>query len=184
VLILTIVTSIISFLGSILLGLSLAELSSSFPTAGGQYHWVAALAPPREKATASWYTGWISIGGQIMLTASAGFVGGSQLQALITVNNPAYVGQRWQSMLFYWAILAYSLAVNAWGSRLLSGINLGAGVLHVAGFVVVVCVLGAMASPKHTAEYVFVETSNQSGWQSDGISWLVGLTSSVYPFLG
>jgi choline transport protein len=66
----------------------------------------------------------------------------------------------------------------------MSGINLGAGVLHVAGFVVVVCVLGAMSSPKHTAEYVFVETSNQSGWQSDGISWLVGLTSSVYPFLG
>lgn len=87
-------------------------------------------------------------------------------------------------MLFYWLVLVYSLVVNAWGSRLLSGISLGSGILHVAGFVVIVCVLGVMSSPKHTATYVFLETSNTSGWQSDGISWLIGLISTVYPFLG
>jgi choline transport protein len=58
-----------------------------------------------------------------------------------------------------------------------------AGVLHVVGFVVILIVLGAMA-PKHSAHYVFVEVSNSSGWQSDGVAWLVGLLSSVYPFLG
>jgi len=39
-------------------------------------------------------------------------------------------------------------------------------------------------APKHDAHYVFVETYNQSGWTNDGVSWLVGLVSSVYPFLG
>lgn len=55
--------------------------------------------------------------------------------------------------------------------------------LHIAGFLAIIIVLGVMA-PKHDASYVFVETSNTSGWTNDGVSWLVGLVSTVYPFLG
>lgn len=57
------------------------------------------------------------------------------------------------------------------------------GILHMVGFIAVVCVLGAMSS-KHSATYVFTEFSNTSGWDNDGVSWLVGLLSAVYPFLG
>lgn len=44
-------------------------------------------------------------------------------------------------------------------------------------------VLGAMAL-KHDARFVFVEVTNTSGWENDGVSWLVGLLSAVYPLLG
>jgi choline transport protein len=134
-----------------------------------------------------------------VLTASAAFAAGLQLQGLITLNHPDYVPQRWQGILFYWLILAYSTAVNIWGSKILPHTNLASGmsvaievlnvsltrpgVLHVAGFVAVIIVLGVMA-PKHDAHYVFAEFSNTSGWSNDGISWLVGLLSTVYPFLG
>jgi choline transport protein len=104
--------------------------------------------------------------------------------SLVNLNNPGFVPQRWQGMLFYWFILAYVLVLNVWGSRILSHANIAAGVLHVAGFVVITVVLGAMTEQKHTAAYVFTEVSNTSGWQSDGLSWLVGLLSTVYPFLG
>ena len=57
------------------------------------------------------------------------------------------------------------------------------GVIHAAGFVAVIIVLLVMA-PKNTASFVFTEVTNNSGWSSDGISWLVGLISSVYPLLG
>jgi hypothetical protein len=57
------------------------------------------------------------------------------------------------------------------------------GIVHVSGFVIIVIVLGVMA-PKNTASFVFVEFANNSGWTSDGASWLVGLLSAVYPFLG
>lgn len=87
-------------------------------------------------------------------------------------------------MLFYWLVLAYVLVLNVRGSRILSHANIAAGVLHVLGFVVITTVLGAMTEDQHTAAYVFTEVSNMSGWKSDGISWLVGLLSTVYPFLG
>jgi choline transport protein len=133
---------------------------------------------------ASWFTGWISIGGQIVLTASAAFAAGLQFLSLVNLNNPEFVSQRWQGMLFYWFILTYVLALSVWGSRILSHANVAAGVLHIMGFVVIVIVLGVMTEDKHTAEYVFTEVSNTSGWQSGAISWLVGLLSTVYPFLG
>lgn len=53
----------------------------------------------------------------------------------------------------------------------------------MGGFVAIVIVLGVMA-PKNTAKFVFEDFNNQSGWESNGVSWLVGLLSVVYPFLG
>jgi amino acid transporter len=124
------------------------------------------------------------VGGQVVLTASAAFAGGLQLQSLITLNHPdTYVAQRWQGMLFCWLILAYAAAVNIWGSKILPHTNLASGILHIVGFLAIVIVLGVM-SPKHSAHYVFVETDNSSGWNSNGVAWLIGLLSSVYPFLG
>lgn len=122
--------SIVSFICSIAIALSLAEIASIYPTAGGQYHWVAALAPPRQKIIASWLTGWISVGGQIVLTASAAFVAGLQFQSLITLSHPnSYMPERWQGMLFYWFTLLYSAAVNIWGSKVLPHTNLASGTL-------------------------------------------------------
>jgi hypothetical protein len=99
----------------------------------GQYHWVHALAPPSQKRVASWFTGWISIGGQTVLTASAAFASGLQFQALITLNNmDTYVPARWQGMLFYWLVLVYSCAVNIWGSRVLPHTNLASGIFFLS----------------------------------------------------
>ncbi|KAJ5560732.1 Amino acid/polyamine transporter I [Penicillium sp. DV-2018c] len=175
---------IIALAGTMVVVFSLGEIASIYPTAGGQYHWVHCLTPASYRGTASWFTGWISIGGQLVFSASAAFAAGLQLQALITLNNPeSYIPTRWQGMLFYWLILLYSTAINIWGSKILPHTNTTAGVLHVVGFIVVTVVLGAM-SEKHSATYVFTEVSNTSGWESDGVSWLVGLLSTVYPLLG
>ncbi|KFY54687.1 hypothetical protein V496_07200 [Pseudogymnoascus sp. VKM F-4515 (FW-2607)] len=175
---------IITFLATIAVTCSLGEIASMYPTAGGQYHWVALLSPSQSSKAASWFTGWISCGGQIVFSASAAFAAALQLQALITLNNPdSYTPERWQGMLFYWVVLAYSLAVNLWGSKLLPLTNMVSGVIHIVAFLTIVVVLGVMA-PKHDASYVFIEHSNTSGWSNDGVSWLVGLLSTVYPFLG
>lgn len=43
---------------------SLAEICSAYPVAGGQYSWVALLAPPKIARGMSWVTGWFMITGQ------------------------------------------------------------------------------------------------------------------------
>ncbi|GKU20454.1 unnamed protein product [Fusarium langsethiae] len=174
---------VLSAIFSLCTASSLGEIASIYPTAGGQYHWVAALAPSSICKSASFMTGWISIGGQLVLTASAAFAAGLETQSLIVVNDSSYVPERWQGLLFYWAVLVYALVLNIWGHRALPWHNYVSGIIHVLGFVIIVIVLGVMA-PKNSSSFVFKEVTNQSGWADDGVSWLVGLLSSVYPFLG
>lgn len=45
------------------LGASLAEFVSSYPTEGGMYHWIAAVAPKRYSAFLSFVTGWLTVCG-------------------------------------------------------------------------------------------------------------------------
>ncbi|KAI8204424.1 Choline transport protein [Colletotrichum sp. SAR 10_76] len=148
---------ILSTICTVCIASSLGEIASIYPTAGGQYHWVAALCPPSTRSAAAFTTGWISVGGQVVLTSSAAFAAGLQVQSLIILNDDSYIPARWQGLLL--------------------------GFLHGAGFLAILIVLGVMA-PKNTASFVFKEVTNSSGWESDGISWLVGLISAVYPFLG
>ncbi|WQF85697.1 Putative amino acid/polyamine transporter I [Colletotrichum destructivum] len=157
----------------------LGESNQRFPP--GQYHWVAALSPPRSRCLAALTTGWVSVGGLIVFCASAAFAAGLQTQFLIIMNEDSYIPQRWQGLLFYLAILLYAGVMNIWGSQLLPHANMisDQGVIHVAGFVALLIVLGVMA-PKNAPSFVFTEFVNSSGWSNDGVSWLVGLISAVY----
>src|SRR5438105_10182249 len=56
----------------ILVGLAMAEVCSSYPTAGGLYYWSAKLAGKNGPAW-SWFTGWIHLLGQIGVTAGIDF---------------------------------------------------------------------------------------------------------------
>ncbi|KAK6214563.1 hypothetical protein LQW54_004284 [Pestalotiopsis sp. IQ-011] len=134
-------------------------------------------------SAAAWFTGWISIGGQIVLTASAAFAAALQMQGLAVLNNGEYVPERYQAMLIFWLILIYAAAMNIWGHKLLPSVNLVSAILHIVGFLAIFITLAVMA-PKNTSSFVFAEFMKSSGWSSDGVSWLVGLLSAVYPFLG
>lgn len=94
----------------------------------GQYHWAAGLSPAWCRTFLSYITGWVSIGGQIVFTASAAFAAGLQFQSCITINHIDYQPERWQGMLFYWAVLLYAFAINVWGMRLMPFMNLVSGI--------------------------------------------------------
>ena len=56
-----------------LVGAGMAEVCSSFPTAGGLYYWAAKLAPEGKAPVWSWFTGWFNLLGQVAVTASIDF---------------------------------------------------------------------------------------------------------------
>ena len=55
---------------SICVGISLSELASAFPNAGGQYFWANELAPRKYANFASYLTGWVAWAGSIFTSAS------------------------------------------------------------------------------------------------------------------
>lgn len=157
------------------LAASLAEFLSAYPTAGGQYHWVAAIAWKRWVPILSWITGWINVGGWIALVASGGLLGSQLIVGVITFMQPEYEARAWHQFLIY---IGYNLAaflINAFMTMTLPIITKAAFLWSIAGFVVISITVLACASPNYSSgDFVFREFINETGWP-DGIAWLLGL---------
>jgi amino acid transporter len=82
-----------------------------------------------------------------------------------------------------WAVLLVFICINIWGMRLLPAIELIGGILHITLLLTIVVALVTLA-PRSSPEFVFTGFINQGGWQSDGVSWCIGLLTVVYCFVG
>ncbi|KAL5044339.1 hypothetical protein BDW71DRAFT_199029 [Aspergillus fruticulosus] len=175
---------LLAVIGAFATAASLAELASMYPTAGGQYHFTAMLAPQKLRNGLSWAVGWIGTFGWISFAASAPFLASTMLQGVIVLNYQTYGMDRWQATLIYLALVGLGTAVNIWGSRLLSFVESISLVIHVCAFIAIFVVLWVCAPAKGSATFVFTAFVNNSGWSSSGIAWSIGMLSSCYVLAG
>ncbi|KAI1268033.1 putative amino acid permease [Xylariaceae sp. FL1019] len=175
---------IFSFFGSLATAASLAEMASISPTSGGQYHWVALLAPHRYAILFSWFAGWITTFTRIAVTASVAFLAAAMLQGLIILNYPeTYVPHLWHGTLIYWAVSLVVLFINIFGMRIFPYIETLGLILHVIFFFALLVPLIHLA-PRSSVDFVFNSFANNGGWKSDVVSWLIGLLTSTYSLSG
>ncbi|KAK2924846.1 Fungal transcription factor [Fusarium oxysporum f. sp. vasinfectum] len=176
---------IVAFIGSLCSASSLAELASSYPTAGGQYHFVAKLSPKTSRPLTSWFAGYISTLGWIASAGSAPFLAGTQIQGLLVLNYPdSYVFQRWHGTLLFWAVLLGSACICIFCSNKLPLIEKLTLVLHVTFFIAIIVTMAVTSPTKHSAEWVFSHFENNSGWGNNAVAWSIGLLSSCYVLIG
>jgi choline transport protein len=69
-------------------GISLSELASALPNAGGQYFWANELAPEGYGQFASYLTGWFAWAGSIFTSASVALGLGSAIMGCIQLYHP------------------------------------------------------------------------------------------------
>jgi choline transport protein len=69
-------------------GISLSELASAMPNAGGQYFWANELAPKKYAKFASYLTGWFAWAGSIFTSSSVAVGLGSAIVGCIQLFHP------------------------------------------------------------------------------------------------
>jgi choline transport protein len=79
---------IIIFVVSISVGVTLSELASAMPNAGGQYFWANELAPKRYANIASYLTGWFAWAGAMFTSASVALAAGSAIVGSYQLTHP------------------------------------------------------------------------------------------------
>lgn len=172
------------WLGNVSVFTTLSELASMAPTAGGQYHWVAMLAPRRAARFLSYVTGWLTVAGWQGSVASSAFLTGTMVQGMVAMNRPdTYAPQSYQGTLLFWAVMLFAVVINAVVSSALPKFEGLILVLHVLGFFAILIPmvsLGYHGDP-HT---VFTEFRNGGGWPTQGLSFMVGLIGNVFAFVG
>jgi amino acid transporter len=176
----------------ILAGMSLGEICSAFPTAGGLYYWSAKLAPGNSGPIWSWFTGWFNLLGQVAVTAGISFGCAFSISAFLDIwTGNAY----WLSPGHTIAILAVVLFIqgvlNTFSVRLVALLNDVSVYWHLIGVAIIFILLfWAPSSGSHqTVSFLF----GSAGWDAfKGLSgfslpfyvFLIGLLNAQYTFTG
>jgi choline transport protein len=165
------------------LAASLGEMAAIWPTAGGQYHFVYAICTDRWRRPMSFLTGWANIFGWLsVITVQAFFAAQFICAAAVIASYEEFVITQPKTYGIFMAVLVFGTIVNIWGNRILELWSKAALYWSIFGVVIISIVLLAM-SPKTTADFVFTEFNNETGWP-DGMAWLLGLLQPALSLIG
>ncbi|KAI3390864.1 hypothetical protein diail_8474 [Diaporthe ilicicola] len=167
---------------------TIGELASMAPTAGGQYHWVNMLAPKSFRNFLSYITGWMTVLAWVATIATGAYLSATMIQALCLINWPDYanVFAGWQGTLISWAVVLVCVFFNTVVGSLLPKVEGSFMLLHVLGFFAILIPL-VYCAPKATAAEVFGSTTgyqNQGMWPTYGVSFMVGTLGAAFSFVG
>ncbi|KAK0275608.1 hypothetical protein LTR35_010878 [Friedmanniomyces endolithicus] len=169
--------------------LSLAEMTSIAPTAGGQarvtnpYHWTSEFAHPRVQKFTSYVAGWLLTLSWLCGVTSGMFLTGQMVQGAILITNESFNAQPYQVWCLVLAFAASGLFLNTVGARYLALMEVFVAVFLVLGYVANIIVLWVM-SPKNSTSEVFGSFDNGNGWSSTGFGILTAQTAALYLILG
>ena len=156
----------------LIIGFTMSELLSAYPTAGGIYWWAATLGGPK----AGFYTGWLNLIGLLAVTASVAYGAASFTNVLIQTISPSYatdfLGGDYLVQQFFWFIvlMAFALVVNVLKSHVLAVINNISVWWHVFGAALVILVLVFTTDKHQSFNFMFTQRYNNSGF-SDNMYW-------------
>lgn len=166
----------------LLVGLGMAEVCSSYPTAGGLYYWAAKLAP-RNGAAWSWFTGWFNLVGQVAVTAGIDFGAALFLNAFLDLQF-GFAATPGHTILLLAIILVLHGALNTFGVRVVALLNQISVWWHLVGVAIIVVVLVVVPDQHQSASFVFGEFVNNTGWASPFYVFLLGLLVAQYTLTG
>ncbi|MHB8960347.1 MAG: amino acid permease [Candidatus Limnocylindrales bacterium] len=183
----------------IIVALGMAEVASSYPTAGGLYYWAAKLAPAsgRDPAKWSWFVGWFNLVGQVAVTAGidfglAFFTNAFLQEAFGIAANPP------TTIAIFGVMLVIHALLNTFGIRIVNVLNQVSVWWHLVGVgaIVLVC---TVLNQHHTTDIgtVFSTFVDNTGDAAGGPSWpgplvagiplyvmMIGLLNAQYTLTG
>ncbi len=172
--------------------LSMSELTSAFPTAGGPYWWASRMGG----AGWAWFTGWFNVIGLVAVVASVDYAAAifaTVLFGLWGLNlgfvNFADPGASilGETFIVYIVFLIIHGLINVYSSQLVARLNAISVWWHVIGVAVIIAILIIVPDRHQSVSFVFTETNNLSGF-GDGLLWFyilpLGLLMTMYTVTG
>ena len=182
---------------STIISLSMAEIASAYPTAGGLYYWASKLGSPGW----GWATGWFNLIGQVAVTAAIGY-GLATFGAVLLdywfgyfqqMNDIFGASGNASYYLLYAFFMLCACLINFFNIRITAGLNTISAYWHMIGVAFIVIVLIIVPDKHQSLSYVFTETVNNSGYGGGTTSlssptfwfvWGLGLLLAQYTITG
>jgi choline transport protein len=164
---------------SMAVALSMAEMCSAYPLAGGQYSWAAILAPRSWSKGLSYICGWFMLIGIIAMGAVVNFIASGFILAMAVLNNPEYEITRWQSTLVAYAVAIAALSLNVFCPQMLHKMTNFFLIWNMGSFLIILVTILATNDHKQTPSFVFSEFQNFTGFNKSYAA-ILGLLQSAF----
>ncbi|KAI1105608.1 putative GABA transporter [Jackrogersella minutella] len=161
----------------------MAELASIAPTAGGQYYWVAMMAPESCANFFTYLTAWLTTLAWQAIAITTTYLITTTLQGVVALARPSYIPLPWHTLLIMWAAIALAVLVNSTTGRFLARLEGLILILHLVGFFGILVPL-VYFSPHNAPSVVFTTFFDNGGWGSQGLTFFVGLPSIASTLIG
>ena len=180
---------------------SMSELASAFPTAGGIYYWASRLGGPGW----GWFTGWFNLIGLVAVVASVVYVSAVFLTNLLGlyevhfifnfVKASAGTSVDYSAHVYFAVFVVITIVaglINVFRSHLVAVLYNFSVWWNVLGVAVIVVILIAVPSHHASLSYVFSHKANESGFNGGAITgakfWLyilpLGFLLTMYTITG
>lgn len=105
------------------------------------------------------------------------------MQGLIALNVESYVWHNWHGTLLAIGVIIFSIVFNTFLASRLPLIEGCILILHIVGFFAIIITLWVMA-PRGKADVVLLTFTNNGGWETTGLSSMIGLLAPVAVLIG
>ncbi len=183
----------------LIVALGMAEVASSYPTAGGLYYWSAKLAEEAgaDGARWSWFVGWFNLVGQVAVTAGIDFGLAFFTNAFLNLAFGVPADPPHTILIFAIVLVIHAL-LNTFGIRVVAFLNDVSVWWHLVGVAAIVAVC-VVLNQHHGTDIgtVFSRTVDNTGDGANGLTWpgpvflsiplyvaLIGLLNAQYTLTG
>ncbi len=163
----------------LIIGFTMSELVSAFPTSGGIYWWASKLGGAR----AGFYTGWLNLIGLIAVTAGVSYGCATFIDLTISTWSDSYASSYSLTRVFitFLLVLALVAVLNIFSGHLMAILNNISVWWHVVGAAAIILILIVIPDQHQSFSYVFTHRFNNSGFFDGGTSG-VGYWFIIIPF--
>lgn len=166
------------------ISLSLSELASAIPSAGGVYHWSSVVGGKYGRA-AGFFTGYLNACAWLLSASSMSSILGNEAVAMYILRNPGTEWHSWQPFIVFQIVLWMCTGIVCCGNKFLPMLNRIALALSMGGLFITIIVLAVMPRGHHASNemvwrtYYNMTGDGAPGW-SDGICFLSGLLNAAF----
>ncbi|ODV79829.1 uncharacterized protein CANTADRAFT_10679 [Suhomyces tanzawaensis NRRL Y-17324] len=164
--------------------LSLSEIISKYPTAGGVYHFSAILSNDKYSLISSWFTGWFLLIGNWTYAVSIMFSGSQFILSVFGLKNAYHKQDVLEVLGIYFILLTICGFINFKFSKYLERINKICILWSIYTVLAIDFLLIFFAKKTNSIKDILTTFDNtRSGWP-DALAFMVGLQSSSFTLTG
>ncbi len=163
----------------LIIGFTMSELVSAYPTSGGIYWWASKLGG----AKAGFFTGWLNLIGLVAVTAGVSYGCATFIDLTISTWSESFAANYSLRRVFiiFVIVLALAALLNIFSSHLMAIMNNVSVWWHVIGASAIVLILIFVPDQHQSFNYVFTERFNNTGY-FDGQTASLSFWFVVVPF--